>query len=248
MQDHHHLLDILSRSLPGLQGRLGHPGPELLVCGREGNAGRIAGLYQHWCQAHPEAGPHYWTARSWTYLVWQPIYLTLLGVHLARRVPCLSSLGQEVQDGVVSGFCLAEVLSLPAVEDQAVSLAARRLQDWLCRQHVEFCQVQNIHGKLAQRLAADYVLAALLLVQRQRTLDNQRLRALAARWLDALGLRGSSELLEIRLDDGRDCLSLERKACCQHFRRCDGEMCSTCPKLRREERLVRLREELAQAC
>lgn len=248
MQDLHHLLDVISRSLPGLQGRIGAAGADLLVCGSEGNAQRIATLYRHWRQAHPEAGPHYWTVRSWTYLVWQPIYLTLLGVHLAQRALCLSSLGQCVEGGVVSGFCLAEHSVQQAAQDQLIGLAARQLDDWLRHQHAEFCQVQNIHGKLAQRLAADYVLAALLLVQRQQNLGNQQLRALAAHWLDALGLRGASELLEVRLDDGRDCLTLERKACCQHFRRGDGELCSTCPKLRRDERLLRLREELALAC
>lgn len=248
MHDIHHLLDVIARSLPGLQGRIGVPGADLLVCGSEGNDRRIAALYHYWQQAHPEAGAHYWTVRSWTYLVWQPIYLTLLGVHLAQRVPCLASLGQAVQGGVVSGFCLPEHCPQQAMEDQLIGLAASQLEQLLRRQHAEFCQVQNIHGKLAQRLAADYVLAALLLVQRQLTLDNQQLRALAARWLEVLGLRGGSDLLEVRLDDGRDCLALERKACCQHFRRCDGELCNTCPKLRRDERLLRLREELALAC
>lgn len=149
---------------------------------------------------------------------------------------------------MVLGFCLSDHCPQRAAEDELINLAGSQLADLLRRQHVEFCQVQSIHGKLAQRLAADYVLAALLLVQRQLSLDNQQLRGLSARWLEALGLRGGSDLLEVRLEDGSDCLTLERKACCQHFRRCDGELCSTCPKLRRDERLVRLREELAQAC
>jgi hypothetical protein len=55
----------------------------------------------------------------------------------------------------------------------------------------------------------------------------------------------SSALLEVRLDDGRECLALGRNVCCQHFRRDDGEFCSTCPKLKPEERQRRLREELA---
>lgn len=136
MQDLHHLLDVISRSLPGLQGRIGAAGADLLVCGSEGNDRRIAALYQHWQQAHPEAGPHYWTVRSWTYLVWQPIYLTLLGVHLAQRVPCLASLGQAVQGGVVSGFCLPEHCPQQATEDQLIGLAASQLEQLLRRQHV----------------------------------------------------------------------------------------------------------------
>ncbi|MGG2398751.1 siderophore ferric iron reductase [Pseudomonas sp. SH1-B] len=248
MHDLHHLLDVISRTLPGVPWRIGCAEDEQLVCGSDGNTQRIASLYQYWREAHPEAGPHYWSVRSWTYLVWQPIYLTLLSVHLAQRAPCLASLGQSLHSGVVSGFCLAEHCPWQASESELIGRAARQLDEWLRRQHAEFCQVQSIHGKLAQRLAADFVLAALLLVQRQLVLGNEQLLVLAGQWLAALGLSGGSDLITVRLDDGRDCLTLERKACCQHFRRCDGSLCSTCPKLQRDERLLRLREELALAC
>ena len=90
------------------------------------------------------------------------------------------------------------------------------------------------------------MLAALLYVQNnlRETLCNTRMRVLEGMWLEALGLKDNSELICIALDDGQERLALGRKVCCQHFRRADGELCSTCPKLKQEERIARLRQEL----
>lgn len=125
-----------------------------------------------------------------------------------------------------------------------VEQAAAQLVRLLERQLDEFNQVSHIHPKLARLLAADCARAALLLLQRQQDLSNARLRELEARWLAALGFSGSSPLVEICLNDGRQCLALGRNACCQHFRRGDGEPCSGCPRLKPGERMRRLREEL----
>ena len=51
------------------------------VCGQA--AGALAGGLS-------EAGRHYWAARCWTLLVWQPIYLQVLAVRLAGQAPCLT--------------------------------------------------------------------------------------------------------------------------------------------------------------
>jgi len=47
----------------------------------------------------------------------------------------------------------------------------------------------------------------------------------------------------VQLTDGGTRLGLQRKACCQHFRRADGELCDSCPKLPLAERTRRLREQ-----
>ncbi|TBU90894.1 siderophore ferric iron reductase [Phytopseudomonas dryadis] len=242
------VLEVTARTLPGLSGRVGASGRDELACGAADNPARIAALYRHWQFACPEAGVHYWTARTWTLLIWQPIYLSLLGVHLAGRLPSLQGMGQSVCEGVVSGFCLPEHAPRRAHEDALIGLAAEQLRQLLERQLLEFDAVVAIHHKLARRLQADYVLAALLLIQRQRALDNARLHELEQRWLTALGLQGGSSLIEVRLDDGRARLALGRKVCCQHFRRADGQLCSTCPKLKQDERMTRLRRELSLEC
>lgn len=243
-----HLIEVTARTLPGLSGRVGSSGRDELACGASDNPARIAALYQHWQLACPEAGPHYWNTRTWTLLIWQPIYLSLLGVHLAGRVPCLNDMGQSVCDGVVSGFCLPEHCPRQASQDALIDFAAGQLQQLVARQLQEYNAVAAMHQKMARRLEADYVLAALLLIQRQQALSNVQLHQLERRWLEALDLQGDSTLIDVRLDDGRERLALGRKVCCQHFRRADGQLCSTCPKLKQEERLARLRQELSLEC
>ncbi|GGK04573.1 siderophore ferric iron reductase [Pseudomonas matsuisoli] len=243
-----HLLDVTSRSLPGLNGRVGDAHREEFRLGAAYNRDHIAALHEHWRLAHPEAGPHYWSTRSWTLLIWQPIYLCLLGVHLAQRAPCLAQMGQSVNEGFVSGFCLPEHCPRQAAPQRLIELAAEQLREQLAHQLVEFQGVVGIKAKMANRLAADYVLAALLFIQRQQGFCNGRAHALECQWLDALSLQDESSLIDVHLDDGRERLALGRKVCCQHFRRADGALCSTCPKIREAERIERLRQELAAEC
>jgi siderophore ferric iron reductase len=245
MRDLCSLLDTVAIALPGLGGKIGQPGPDQLVCGSVGNTDRIQRLYGGCRHAHPEAGPHYWSARSWSLLIWQPVYLTVLAVHLAGRVPRLSIMGQSVMEGTVAGFVMPAHQPRVVGPGRPFDVAARQLRAWLARQWREAAAVFRIHTRMADRLAADYVLAALLLVQRRLGLAHAELHRLEARWLDALGMSGCSSLIDVSLEDGRTCLALGRKVCCQHFRRADGGLCSTCPKLEPQERLIRLRQELA---
>ena len=240
------LLDLSALSYLGLKGTIGPAGPDDLACGSAENHMRIAALYDHWQQAHPEAGPHYWSARSWTLMVWQPIYLTILGVHLGRCVPSLDQFAQRVHHGFVAGFYLHDHCPYIADLDTLIRVAAKQLQNLCERQLEEAGTVFKLNPKMARRLAADCVLAALLYVQNnlRETLCNNRTRVLEGMWLEALGLKDNSELICIALDDGQERLALGRKVCCQHFRRADGELCSTCPKLKQEERIARLRQEL----
>lgn len=239
------LLTSLSATVPALRGRIGPPSPDQLQCASPGNPQRIAALHAHWQRAHPGAGRHYWTTRSWTLLIWQPIYLSLLAVHLRHRAPCLGQLGQSVCDGFVGGFSLPSHSPQRGEQQELIALAAGQIGDFVERQLDEFDRVASIHPKLARLFAVDCTRAALLLVQRRLGLTNSALRELEACWLQALAMPRSSALLEVRLDDGREYLALGRNACCQHFRREDGEFCSTCPKLKPAERQRRLREELA---
>jgi hypothetical protein len=86
-------------------------------------------------------------------------------------------------------------------------------------------------------------MAALLHAQRTDGCGNLQLCRRADAWLDACGMQGASGLLAVQLTDGGTRLGLQRKACCQHFRRADGELCDSCPKLPLAERTRRLREQ-----
>jgi len=242
------LLELAACALPGLDGKLDAITPELLLPGAAGEAARLERLAWHWRRAHPEAGAHYWSARVWTLLVWQPVYLSLIGAHLGRCAPRLDGMAQLQRDGYVMGFRLPSHTPCTGDEDARLAFAAGQLRERLETQWQALAPIQPLHRKMAMRLAADYLLDGLLLVQRRRQLDNARVQQLRERWLRALDLEGASGLIEVRLDDGRTPLALERKVCCQHFRRADGSLCSTCPKLSADERMVRLRRELALPC
>ncbi|MDO9406292.1 MAG: siderophore ferric iron reductase [Polaromonas sp.] len=244
----HGLLDIVAACQPGLTGRIGPSAPGELICGAEANAPLVTALHEHWRDAHPEAGPLYWSARSWSQLVWQPVFLTVLSVHLGGLVPRLAHVGQSLQGGAVFGFSLpAHGFRATSSADPAtlIPFAARQLRAWLARQWQEATGVFFMHARVANRLAADLLMAALLLVQRRSALGNDALRELAARWLSAMHMDGCSSLVDVPLDDGRTALALGRKICCQHFRRADSAPCTSCPKLPIETRMVLLRQELS---
>lgn len=242
------LLDIATACPSGLKGRIGATATDELVCGSEGNVRRVAALHDHWRHAHPEAGPLYWSARSWSQLIWQPVYLTVLAAHLGGVVPRLAHAGQSMREGVVHGFSLPAQRVRDASPGDPIPLAARQLRAWLARQRRETAAVFHLHAKVAERLAADFLMAALLLVQRHTAMGNREMHALAMRWLDAMGMRGCSSLIDVHLDDGRTGLALGRKICCQQFRCTDAALCSTCPKLAPDKRMVLLRQELYTAC
>ncbi|WP_120995016.1 siderophore ferric iron reductase [Stutzerimonas urumqiensis] len=249
-QDCHDLIQVLhvaARVLPGLTGEVGAPQGHQLSCGRPGNAAQVAALHGHWQRAHPEAGPHYWSARSWSLLIWQPIYLSLLAVHLCGRAPCLAQMGQSVADGSVYGFRLPAHCPYRGDQRALVACASEQLQAFVDSQLAEFNAVASIYPKMARLLVADCLRAALLLAQRHEPIPNEALLDAECTWLEALGLPGGGALVPLALDDGRQCLGMGRKVCCQHFRRTDGELCDSCPKLAADERLQRLRT-LAATC
>jgi siderophore ferric iron reductase len=153
-------------------------------------------------------------------------------------------MGQSIRQGFVGGFNLPPDCPLRSGDRNLVENAAERLMNLLERQLEEFNGVFNIYPKLARLLIADCARAALLLLQRHQGMSNGQLRELEDRWLQALGFPGKSPLIEVSLEDGSQCLALGRNACCQHFRRADGEPCAGCPRLKPAERLQRFREEL----
>jgi hypothetical protein len=70
--------------------------------------------------------------------------------------------------------------------------------------------------------------------------SDHELAALGAAWLARLGIAGGCGFLAYRARDGTPALALDRRVCCHHFRRRDGEKCSTCPKLPLDTRIARL--------
>lgn len=239
------LLVALRHVLPGLDGRVGPPAAGSLCAGPAGEAA-VGELVAHWRLAHPEAGPPYWGSRSWTMLVWQPVYLAVLSLHLSGCLPRLAGMAQARRDGLVSGFSLPPAGLVRVDEAEGLACAGVALRTLCWSLFDTLAAATPLHPKMAGRLLADCTLSALLQAQRcDARLDNARLQALTPRWLQALDLPAASGLVAVRLDDGRERLALQRKVCCQHFRRHDGELCSTCPKRKPAARLALLKQELS---
>lgn len=242
------LISTATQIVPRLSGQIGTAQSDQLVCGTQDNPQRISNLYTWWQHQHPEAGRHYWSVRSWTLLIWQPIYFTVLAVHMNGKAPCLKNIGQTVCDGFVGGFCLPEHCPRQGQSKELIEFAAGQIVEFLNDQLTEFNHVANIYPKLARLLAADCVVSALLLAHERLSLSREHLIELEALWMNALKLAPSSGLTSVRTTDGEEHMCLQRQVCCQHFRRHDGELCSTCPKLKKAERDLRLQAEFQAAC
>lgn len=242
------LLTTATQIVPRLNGQIGVAQADQLQCGSQQNPQRISDLYAWWQQQHPEAGRHYWSVRSWTLLIWQPIYFTVLAVHLNGKAPCLKNIGQTVCNGFVGGFCLPQHCPRQGHSKELIQFAAGQVVEFINDQLSEFNQVASIYPKLARLLAADCVVSALLLAHEHLALSKQHLVELEGLWMDALKLAPNSGLTSVYTEDGEEHMCLQRQVCCQHFRRHDGELCSSCPKLKKTERDMRLQAELQDAC
>ena len=93
-------------------------------------------------------------------------------------------------------------------------------------------------------MQADCVLSALR--SGEPAVANAWARETAADWLARLGIAGRSGYLAYQRDS-LPVIAVDRQVCCHHFRRRDGDYCSTCPKLDTTERIARLDAESAVA-
>lgn len=239
-------LALAARVHPGLNGAAAPSGEPGLVHGSD-NADVITSVHSVWASAYPEAGQPYTAVRTWTLLIWQPVFLSVLGVHASGAVAPVDRLWQRVEQGVVAGFRLpAEWPAAPDGEDGRIHEAAARLLTARDALLSDLNRVTRIKPLTANRLLADTLLIALQRVALVVPgLDTERVQALGEAWLAATGLRDQSRYLPLTLANGQEVLGLERRACCMHYRRDDGCYCSSCPKLVHSERVRRQLEELS---
>lgn len=104
----------------------------------------------------------------------------------------------------------------------------------------ELTQVLSLNPRAAACMQADCVLSALLAARSgEPAAANAWARETAADWLARLGIAGRSGYLAYQRE-GLPVIAVDRQVCCHHFRRRDGDYCSTCPKLDTAERIARL--------
>jgi siderophore ferric iron reductase len=237
------LLMLVEQLVPGLRAAQGESAPAGAL--RLEDAASFEALCRHWARAYPEAGPHYLALRCWGLAIWQPIYLSVIAVHMGGAVPCLIGLAQPVAQGFPNAVLLPQHVPRAAPTlTQRISLAAEELRALCQATRAALAASVNLHARAAERLQAECVLGALLCLRRaQPALAD--LEALGAQWLAPLGIAGGCGFFAYRARDGTAALALDRKVCCHHFRRRDGEYCSTCPKLPLDARIGRLQAEPA---
>lgn len=231
--------------LPALSGQVGAGGEGYITADDTGELA-VADLLASLQHTYPEAGPHYWGSRTWSLLLWQPVYLSVMSVHLAGCLPSLNGMAQSGKPCFVSGFTVPCTSIASGETASLIQQAGQTLQSMGGRFLQMVQSLVKLHPKMAGRLLADSVMAALLFVQRcDSRFDNQQVLQLANCWLGAVGQPDGSGLLSVSWDDQPARLMMDRKVCCQHFRRNDGELCSSCPKLKPQERVERLKREWA---
>ncbi len=258
------LCHLIEHHMPAMAPVIREPAADEYILGAD-NQGFIASLYQAVEHASPEAGRFYWAAQSWNMLTWQPIILTLASVSLFNLAPDFSRIGIRRQGEIVTGLSLAENLfgdsadiRIDKEHTDASHAVARYLKSFLEHGLNEFSTHYPINRNLARRLFADRVLSTLLLLQSISSqsvatatqpysrLLNTQTEALAEFWLQALGLEGASALMRIPFQDNAfpegERLALNRKGCCQHFRKADGDVCASCPKNKMPERIRLIQE------
>jgi siderophore ferric iron reductase len=236
------LVALAAQAVPGLDGRVG--ASSALPWHADA---RLAELHHRWSSAHPEAGPQYAALRGWGLLVWQPAYLAVLAAHLGDAQVDLDRVSLQMTEGRIEGYSVAPHLPLRGDEEARLQHGARQLAEGLSRLLPAWQAQAPLHAKAARRTCAECVLAALLVAKRRRQWTAQHARRMGEAWLDRLGLRGEAGYLGYRDARGAEALATDRKVCCLHFRRHDGERCSTCPKHAPHERVRRLLAEEAAA-
>jgi siderophore ferric iron reductase len=240
------VLQLARRIAPGLRGEQGDaPLPGALRHDSEPASGTwpLRALCNHWAKSYPEAGAHYVALRCWGLAIWQPVYLSVIAAHLDTHIPRLTGLAQPVVDGFPAGFQLPPHAPMKGAALQSrMRLAADELRGLCHSTRAALMPLVTLHNRAADRLQAECVLGALLLVHRSTPggLGDAEVAGLGEDWLVQLGIAGGCGFFAYRARDGTPALALDRKVCCHYFRRHDGEKCSTCPKLPLDKRIARL--------
>jgi len=234
------LLSRAEQNLPGLLYPLSAPNG-LGLTTTAGDSGLFA-MRDYWVRAHPEAGAHYLAMRCWGLAIWQPIYLCVLTAHLDTQVPRLNGVWQSWsdKDGLTHGVWLPSHMPHTGTLDERVVYGVSEIVYFCGLMLRAMSAVLPVNNRVAEATIAECVLAALLLARCRMSIDTVETQFWADRWLNGIGVANGCGLLIYRNARGDPALMLDRTLCCHHFRRWDGDMCASCVKLTREERISRM--------
>ncbi|MGO2509737.1 MAG: siderophore ferric iron reductase [Vibrio hibernica] len=182
--------------------------------------------------AHPEAGHAYWLNRTWTLLVWQPVYISFISIYNLNALPSLSGMTQhwKGEANFVAGFTLQDVAMHDGTPEQLIEVAAAELKPLFEHYREQLDQHIRIRPGFTNHLLADALVVALLRLQDlHKDLPQQYIPEQAQLWLQAfdLPLKALQSLtFELTTNQWR----FVRTTCCMVYR-CDGrDLCDNCPR------------------
>lgn len=206
------------------------------------NAVNIERLYRYLSLQYPEAGPRYWKTRGWGLLIWQPIYLAVIAAHKCQMVLPLNEMAQDFSLSAIPSGVLFKCYQFKRgqLSDCVQSMAVDLING--CRKLHSCWRVSaNITRKNADRIIADCVLSALLLVYPTRV---DIVEEMGGFWLTSMGLLGAAGFIRYKNIAGESRLALDKKNCCFKYL-CHGRNpCDVCPRQTMDERLKRLSQLL----
>ena len=167
----------------------------------------------------------------------------MIAAHRSAIAPDLGRLDQPVVNGFICGYSIGRHDPLRGCLRQRMDAIAAQLRQICAAFYRELTQVLSLNPRAAACMQADCVLSALLAARSgEPAAANAWARETAADWLARLGIAGRSGYLAYQRE-GLPVIAVDRQVCCHHFRRRDGDYCSTCPKLDTAERIARGRRK-----
>ncbi|MFV0574000.1 MAG: siderophore ferric iron reductase [Vibrio sp.] len=199
------------------------------------NAELLQDIYSKLQFSHPEAGNAYWLNRTWSLLLWQPIYISFISIYGIHALPQVSKMAQQWRAEVnfVSGFKLPESKMFEGDVESLVHHAAAELLPLFEHYRQQLDQNVRIRPGYTQHLLADLLLMALLRLQDIYTdLPQDYIWQHAQTWLKAFGL-SCKPLESLNYDEIDQKWHFVRTTCCMVYR-CEGRgMCPDCPRAKK---------------
>lgn len=232
------LKDEVSELIPECAIHVGSESPAW----SEVSAVNIERLHSDLSRQYPEAGARYWRSRGWGLLIWQPIYLAVIAAHKCQTILPLNQMGQSFS---ASGVPCGVLFKCCRVKQSPIDDCVQRMAEDLmvgCRSVYGCWSVSGLTRKYADRVIADCVLSALLMVYPHLV---EEVEVLGDLWLATMGLRGAAEFIRYKNISGEPRLALDKKNCCFRYL-CHGRSpCDICPRQTMDERLKRLSQASA---
>ncbi|OEF24241.1 siderophore ferric iron reductase [Vibrio rumoiensis] len=189
-------------------------------------------IYSKLKLSHPEAGHPYWLNRTWTLLVWQPVYISFISIYGIHALPSMSKMAQQWRGDAnfVAGFKLHNTPMHDGSTEELIDIAAKELMPLLEHYRTQLDEQVRIRPGFTKHLLADMLLMALLRLQDlHKDLPQDYIPQHAKRWLEAFGL-STKAMDSLHYDLVESKWRYVRTTCCMVYR-CEGrELCADCPR------------------